>query len=139
MGSGQLVSWRGERATARGLDDIALGDIVSIDGAGRAIVCELRDGEIELAPLSTRAPVANAGVRPMGRHVVPAGLPMIGRSIDVSGEPVDARGPLRCDNYHRVFARDPFVLAAVTARRFTTGLLVFDLPQSLALGTSMFV
>lgn len=139
MGSGQLVSWRGERATARGLDDIALGDIVSIDGAGRAIVCELRDGEIELAPLTTRVPAAGAGVRPMGRHVVPAGLPMIGRSIDATGEPLDARGPLRCDTYHRVFGRDPSRLPAVAQRRLTFGMLVLDLPRSLALGTSMVV
>lgn len=136
MAGGQLVQWSGDRAVVRGLDGVAYGDVVSIDGAGQAIVTELRAGEIEIAPLTTRVPAAQAGVRRIGPHVIPAGLPLVGRTLDVCGEPTDARGPLRCDTLHRVFGRDPVTLPYAGARRFTTGLLVFDLQRMLSLGTS---
>jgi len=139
MAGGQLVEWRGERALARGLDDVAYGDVVSIDGAGQAIVTALRDGELELAPLTTRVPARGAGVRRIGPHAIVAGPSLVGRAIDVTGEPTDARGPLRCDTLHRVFGRDPVTWPYVPPRRLTTGLLVFDLQRQLAVGSSFFV
>jgi F0F1-type ATP synthase alpha subunit len=141
MAGGQLVEWTQDRAVARGLDNIAYGEVVSIDGAGQAIVCGLRDGAIDLAPLTTRTPVQNAGVRRIGPHVIPAGTMLVGRTLDVTGEPIDARGPLRCDTLHRVFGRDPYTLApsALGTRRMTTGLLVFDLQLRMSLGTSLWV
>lgn len=144
MAGGQLVEWTGDRARARGLDGVAHGDIVSIDGAGQAVVCALYvDGDIELAPLSTRVPASSAGVRRIGPHVIPSGPSLVGRAIDVTGEPTDARGPLRCHTLHRVFGRDPYTLptveSAFSKRRLTTGLLVFDLQLAIPLGTSLWV
>jgi F0F1-type ATP synthase alpha subunit len=138
MAVGQLVEWLGERAIARGVD-VAAGDVVSIDGAGQAIVCGLYADTVELAPLTTRVPPVGAGVRRIGPHLVATGPQLVGRTLDGNGEPIDGRGPLRCDTVHRVFARDPVTMPSVAPRRLTLGLLNFDLQLRFDEGAHVFM
>src|SRR5215469_5187310 len=74
--------------------------------------------------LSRGIPVKNTG----GPIQVPVGKPTLGRIMNVVGQPVDERGPIRADKFlpiHR--PPPPFVEQDVRVQAFETGIKVIDL------------
>jgi len=132
---GRLIAWTVERASASGLEDIAHGELVEVDGSGPALVTASLGDRVELAPLSARTPSLGAEVRPRGPLATHAGEQLIGRIVDCLGRPLDGREVV-CDDREPIFGRDPVVFSSVS-RRLTLGALVYDLQRLVGTGISM--
>src|SRR4051812_37530971 len=105
--TGHIEVWRPDRAIAAGLEQVAQGELVEIDGSGPALVIALWRDRVELAPLSVVEPARHAKVRAIGPPVTPAGEDLIGRTIDGLGRPLD-RGPtIARDHTAQIFGRQP--------------------------------
>src|SRR5262245_52420945 len=133
----RLLHWSLDRAAADGLAEVAAGDVVEIDGSGRALVTALWRDHAELAPLDARPPAPNAQVRRAGPLTVPTGETLIGRIVDCLGRPLDGEPATTPAMPHRVFfpAAPPFL--APTRKRLTMGLLVYDLQHVFPAGISL--
>jgi F-type H+-transporting ATPase subunit beta len=69
-------------------------------------------------------PVRNSG----GPITVPVGPPTLGRIMNVIGEPVDERGPIKSEKRYPIHrARPDFVDQSTTVQMFETGIKVVDL------------
>src|SRR5215471_2082422 len=74
--------------------------------------------------LSRGIPVKNTG----GPIQVPVGKPTLGRIMNVVGQPVDERGPIRADKFLPIHRPPPaFVDQDVRVQAFETGIKVIDL------------
>ncbi len=134
---GRLSAWSVERASASGLDDVAHGELVEIEGAGPALITALLADRVELAPLSPRAPRPGARVRSRGPLVTPAGEDLIGRAVDGLGRPLDGGPEVARAHVAPIFGRDPVISPQAERRRLTLGALVYDLQRVIAAGTSL--
>jgi len=81
----RLEAWGPDRAIASGLQRIAQGAVVDIEGGGRALVTALCRDHVELAPLSIVEPARHAVVHAIGPLVTPAGDDLVGRTVDCLG------------------------------------------------------
>lgn len=133
---GRLSAWSAGRASASGLEGVAQGELVEIDGSGPALVTALLADRVELAPLSPRAPRAGAPVRSLGPLATPAGEDLVGRAIDCLGRPLDGGPEVAREHAAPIFERDPVVIEP-TGRRFTLGALVYDLQRVIPVGASL--
>ncbi len=74
--------------------------------------------------LARGIPVRDTG----GPITVPVGPPTLGRIMNVIGEPVDERGPIKSDKRYPIHRdRPPFVDQSTTVQMFETGIKVVDL------------
>ncbi|MFT3693777.1 MAG: hypothetical protein QM831_11590 [Kofleriaceae bacterium] len=133
--NGRLTSWAPGRATATGLDHVALGTLVETENALALVVALLRDS-IELLPLSSRQPTIGSAVREVGPLVVPVGDDIFTRTIDCLGNPLAGANALARDNVEPLFTHDATVFAS-PVRRWTLGTLVYDLQLVLPFGASV--
>jgi hypothetical protein len=117
---------------AAGLDGVAIGDRVEIEGSGPAFVTGLAAGHVELARLSPVPPVVGAAVRAAGPLQIPVGDALLGRSIDVLGRPLTDAGPV-----HRIFFTSPQIRPDPRFERLPLGLWVYDLKQAFTVGSNV--
>src|SRR5512140_449899 len=136
-GVGRLEAWNPGRAIASGLDGVAQGALVDIEGGAPALVTALFRDTVELAPLSVVRPPRHAVVRPIGPPVIPAGEDLFGRIIDSLGRPLDGGPPLALEQTTSIFGRDPSVVQPVGGGRLTLGMLAFDLQRWIGRGASL--
>ncbi|MEO8700655.1 MAG: protein kinase [Kofleriaceae bacterium] len=123
--SGRLLTWSRERATAE-LDEVAHGELVSIDGAPALVTALYRD-HVELAPLSPR-PCAP------GAQVVQLGMPSV--AIPDADRAIDCLGEAGSDRVRIDFGTIPAISLASRYHRLTLGSLVYDLQHAFRAGTS---
>ena len=125
-----------DRAEADGLDAVALGDRVAIQGAGDALVSALFRDYVQLDRLSATACQKGAVVRAQGPLQVPIADALLGRHIDPLGRPLDGGSPISHDAYQRVWSSLPRSMPDYRFR-LTLGPLVYDLRRKLRLGTAV--
>jgi hypothetical protein len=89
MTIGSIESWGPDRATAVGLDGVAQGSLVDIEGSGPAVVTMLGRDRVELAQLSVVKPRPRATVRVIGPLVTSVGPELVGRAVDCLGRALD--------------------------------------------------
>jgi hypothetical protein len=116
---------------ADGLEGVAVGDRVEIDGSGPAFVTGLAEHHVELAPLSSVPPATGASVRAAGPLRIPVGEALLGRSIDALGR------PLTSEIQHPLFFRSPPLRPDEARKRLPLGLWVYDLKQSFTTGSTV--
>jgi hypothetical protein len=122
---------------ADGLEGVAVGDRVEIDGSGPAFVTGLAAGSVELAPLRSTPPRVGADVRAVGPLSIPVGEGLPGRSIDPLGQPLDGKGPIKTGAAHPLFFRVPTLRPDARHDRMPLGLWVYDLKQAFRMGTTV--
>ena len=117
-----------------GLEEASIHDIVEVEGGGRALVTALWRDRVEAVALDRVSIGAAAQAR--GPLAVPAGKALLGRIIDPLGRPLDG-GPAIGEQVHPVFFAPPNLPEIGSAKRLTTGLLVYDLQQVIQTGSSI--
>jgi hypothetical protein len=117
-----------------GLEGAALHDRIEFEGGGQGLVTALfRDG-VEAVPLDSSPVPERSSARVAGPLAIAAADDLIGRTLDALGRPLDGGAPLEPRILQPVFVppapwgREPI------RRRWTTGLLVYDLKQVLPMG-----
>lgn len=134
---GSIESWGPDRAIAVGLDGVAQGSLVDIEGSGPALVTALRRDRVELAQLSIGKPRSRATVRAIGPLVTPVGQALVGRTIDCLGRALDGSPEITRGHTAPIFGHDSMLVASPRRGRLTLGTLVFDLQRVIDLGTSL--
>jgi hypothetical protein len=134
---GRIESWGPDRATAVGLDGVAQGSLVEIEGSGLALVTALRRDRVELAQLSIARPQPRATVRAIGPLVTPVGQQLLGRVIDCLGRALDGSSDIPRGPTAPIFGGDPMLVALPRRARLTLGTLVFDLQRVIDVGASL--
>lgn len=117
-----------------GLEEASIHDIVEVEGGGRALVTALWRDRVEAVALDHVSVGGAAHTR--GPLAVPAGEALLGRIIDPLGRPLDG-GPAIGEQMHRVFFAPPPLPEIGSAKRLTTGLLVYDLQLAITTGSSI--
>ncbi|MBR1733979.1 MAG: F0F1 ATP synthase subunit beta [Alphaproteobacteria bacterium] len=116
-------------------------DALEVDNNGRKLVLEVAQqlGEHSVRTIAmdvTDGLERGQEVIDTGKMIeVPVGRNLLGRIVNVIGEPVDNRGPVKADTYlpiHR--SAPPFVEQATEAEILTTGIKVVDLLAPYAKG-----
>lgn len=122
---------------ADGLDGVAIGDRVDIEGSGPAFVTGLASDHVQLAPLSSVVAKVGAAAKAAGALHVPVGEALIGRSIDPLGRPLDGRGAVEHREEHPLFFRAPALRPDARYDRMALGLWAYDLKQTFRVGASV--
>jgi flagellum-specific ATP synthase len=134
---GHVRTWSLDTVHIDGLEGAALHDRLQFEGGGQGFVTALlRDGVLAV-PLDSSPVAIGSSVRVAGPLTVPAGDDLIGLDIDVLGRPLDGGPPLSTSILQPLFippapwGREPI------RRRWTTGLLVYDLKSVLPMGATI--
>ncbi len=109
-------------------------DALTTQNAGKTIVLEveqLLEGNIArcLSMSDTDGLVRDTDVTNTGAPIqVPVGLPTLGRIMNVTGDPLDDRGPITSDLHHSIHRAPPtFMEQAPNTEILETGIKVIDL------------
>lgn len=140
IGPGEGGRWRG-----RGLDGVALGELVVVrpgrdgDAGGRAIalVIGLVADEVELAPLRGRLAPGDP-IAPAGSLRLPTGAAWLGRRVDPLGAPIDG-GPSFDAVPENMCVWPSKSEALIRGGRLETGVLLYDLGAARALGDALLI
>jgi len=140
--AGRVVGVRGSVVDAEFDDALpAINEAIHVSGPAGAIVVEVRQHLSRtrvrgIAMGFTDGLARGVAARATGEPItVPVGDAVLGRMINVLGEPLDERGPIGAGARRPIHAPGPAVAAQRTQREvFATGMKVIDLLAPLAKG-----
>jgi F-type H+-transporting ATPase subunit alpha len=137
--TGEVVAADRFLVTLRGLGDVTQGATVLFENGERGLVRSISPEDAKIFNLtSERIPMGTLAVVESDKMVTRVGQGLIGRVINVLGEPLDGQGPVPTADTRPVFAEAPGITDRVLLdQRLDTGVAIVDSLFPIALGQRM--
>ncbi len=112
---GRVIQVGDAIARIYGLDDVMMGEIVEFGDSIYGVVLNLEEDSVGVVILGTENPDKDIKegdlVKRTGRIMqVPVGEALVGRVVNVSGRPIDGKGPIEAQKHRPLEARGPSVI-----------------------------
>jgi F-type H+-transporting ATPase subunit alpha len=126
--SGEIISTNQLLVRVRGLEGVSINTLVMFENGDRGLVRAVDDQVVEILSLSvTRLRVGMVAVMEQQIYQTPVGEGMIGRIVNVLGEPLDGKGPISTSGFARVFRPAPGIIErAALSDQLVTGTAIVD-------------
>ncbi|MGB8366997.1 MAG: F0F1 ATP synthase subunit alpha [Candidatus Babeliales bacterium] len=115
--------------TVYGLTNVIFGELVNFEGGNRGIVFQLDEDTVSIFLLYGMVPVAELEVAKRTGSVfkAPVGMSLLGRVINVEGEPLDGLGKIHAQDFKPVEVEIPGILQRSPVNEsLETGIMVID-------------
>lgn len=126
--TGEVVGMTGLIMRLRGLEGTSVNSLVLFEDGSRGLVRSIRDQITEVLALSVHGvPIGTLAVLEQPVYQTGVGEALVGRIVNVLGEPIDGKGPIAFSGYADVFAPAP----GITERKelsdpLVTGVTIVD-------------
>lgn len=109
--TGEAVAGDGMRTVLKGLSGVAINGVVLFENGVRGLVRSISDQHVEVLNLTTeQTPMGMLAVAQDDTLVTPVGEELMGRVVNVLGEPLDGLGPITTKARGAVFREAPGVI-----------------------------
>ena len=137
--SGEIIATNQQLIKVRGLEGVGINSLIMFDNGDRGLVRSIADQVVEILNLSvTRMRLGTLAVLEQQVYETPVGEGMIGRIVNVLGEPLDGKGPVSTSGFGRVFQEAPGIIARKTLdKQLVTGTAIIDSLFPFVLGQRM--
>ncbi|MFZ5953956.1 MAG: F0F1 ATP synthase subunit alpha [Candidatus Dependentiae bacterium] len=115
--------------SVHGLTDAVYGELITFDGGNRGIIFNLDEDAVAIFLLDSNIPVAELEVARRTGHVfkVPVSSAMLGRVIDVLGNPIDGLGAIEPSEWRSIETTIPQIIERSPVNEsLETGILAID-------------
>ena len=116
-------------ARIEGLPDAMMNEMLEFDGGGIGFALNLEENEVGVVVLSEQDTIHEGQeVRTTGRLLqVPVGKGMLGRVVNVLGEPLDGKGPIAATEFYPVEKVAPGIIKRQSVNQpLQTGIMAID-------------
>ena len=127
--TGSVITVGDGVAKIYGLSNVMAGELVEFDNNVVGMVLNLEDESVGVAILGDDSLIREGStVKRTNRIVqVPVGEDLLGRVVDVLGNPIDGRGEIRTKNFRRVEVKAPGIVARESVKEpLQTGIKAVD-------------
>jgi F-type H+-transporting ATPase subunit alpha len=126
--TGEIVATNALLIRLRGLEGVSVNSLVMFENGDKALVRAVSDQFVEVMALSTnRLRLGMVAVLEQRVYQAGVGEGLIGRIINVMGEPLDGKGQVAVSEYADVFAPAPGIIErAALSDQLVTGVSIVD-------------
>lgn len=143
-GTGKIIAIRGSVVDAEFAEPIpSMHNMLTCGNDGKIkieVILHLDDRTIRGIALTTTQGLAlGSEIHDTGRHLeVPVGKSLLGRALNVFGEPIDKKEPIKEDSFRTIHGSPPSMGSQrVSTRIFETGIKVIDILSPLNLAAKV--
>ncbi len=139
--SGEIVATNQLLITVRGLEGVGINSLVMFENGDRGLVRAVHDQMAEIMSLSTtRLRLGTLAVMDQQVYQTAVGEGLVGRIINVLGEPLDGKGPVSTSGFAPVFRAAPGIIERQALdTQLVTGTAIVDSLFPFVLGQRMAV
>jgi len=126
--TGEVVGMTALIIRLRGLEGVSVNSLVLFEDGSRGLVRSIRDEITEVLSLApTGVPLGTLAVLEQSEYQVGVGEALVGRIVNVLGEPLDGKGAIGVSEYANVFTGAPGITErAVLSDHLVTGVAIVD-------------
>lgn len=127
---GKVVFFMDGIASVYGLNNVMLGEIVEFEDGTRGLALNLEDGTVGVVTLSKSETIVEGTIvkRLKKLFSVPVGKEMLGRVVNILGDPIDGKGDINSDTTKYVETKAPGIMTRKSVfEPLNTGLKAIDL------------
>lgn len=137
--TGEVIGVNRMLTRVKGLQGASINSLVLFENGDRGIVRSVDDQVVTVLSLSPReVPIGKLAVLEDETYRTPVGEGMIGRVVNVLGEPLDGKGPINASDRGTVFHAAPGIIARKALdKQLVTGVAVTDALFPFVLGQRM--
>lgn len=134
--TGEVIAADGVRVVVRGLSGAAVNSVVVFESGVRGMIRSVDDLHVEVLNLSTaEIPVGMVAASQEGVLQAPVGDELLGRVVNVLGEPLDGGAAIATNDRRPVFASAPGVIERdLLSEQLVTGVTIVDALFPIVLG-----
>jgi F-type H+-transporting ATPase subunit alpha len=137
--TGEIVGTNGLLIRVRGLEGVSVNSLIMFENGDHALVRGVEDTTVEVLSLSTnRLKMGMLAVLDQQVYQTGVGEGLVGRIINVLGEPLDGQGPVAVSAYADVFTKAPGIIErSALDKQLVTGVSIVDSLFPFVLGQRM--
>ncbi len=127
--TGSVISVGDGVAKVHGLTNVMAGELVEFTGGVTGMVLNLEEQSVGIAILGDDTQIKEGGTVKRTNKIVqvPVGEELLGRVVNVLGEPIDGKGETRAKNYRRIEIKAPGIVARQGVKEpLQTGIKAID-------------
>jgi F-type H+/Na+-transporting ATPase subunit alpha len=126
--SGEIISTNSLLIKVRGLEGVSVNSLIMFENGDRGLVRAVSDQVVEILALSTnRLRLGMLAVLDQRVYQAGVGEGLVGRIMNVLGEPLDGKGPIAVSGYSDVFAPAPGIIEReMLSDQLVTGVSIVD-------------
>ncbi len=126
--TGEIVGTNALLIRIRGLEGVSVNSLVMFENGDRGLVRAVNDQSVDVLALSTnRLKLGMVAVLDQQVYKTGVGEGLIGRIVNVLGEPLDGKGPVAVSGYSEVFTTAPGIIErAELSDQLVTGVSIVD-------------
>lgn len=126
--NGEVISINELIIGIRGLEGASIYSLVMFENGARGLVTALKDQTVEVLSMSSvEIRVGMVAVVEQQVYQTPVGEGLIGRIVDVMGEPLDDKGVVQSSGYAEVFAGAPGIIErSLLDKQLVSGVAIVD-------------
>ncbi len=134
--TGEVVGINSLLAVVRGLEGVCVNSLVLFENGDRGLVRAIKDEMVEVLTFSTHGtPLGQLAVQESISYQVGVGQGLVGRVVNVLGEPLDGKGPIQFEAQAAVFAEAPGIIERSELDvQLVTGVSIVDALFPIVLG-----
>jgi F-type H+-transporting ATPase subunit alpha len=124
--TGEVISTNSLLIRVKGLEGVSVNSLVLFENGARGLVRSINDASVEVLSLSTKPlRLGVMAVLDQTIYQAPVGEGLVGRIVNVLGEPLDGQGPVAVSTYADVFAAAPGIIErSVLSDQLVTGVSI---------------
>lgn len=126
--NGEVVSIKELIIGIRGLEGVSIYSLVMFENGSKGLVTALKDQVVEVLALSSDdIQVGMVAVLDQQVYKTPVGEGLVGRIVDVMGQPLDNKGAIEATGYAEVFASAPGIIErSLLDKQLVSGVTIVD-------------